>query len=178
MAAWDRQPRETDTRFHAFIHYRDMGYSRSVRKAFVTHLKECTETTEPDTRRQDNWQRWCADHEWVARSSEYDAHLDRLKIEALEKDIMSINQRHMHMARILENRLLDKLMEMDINEISGKDLAPLLKAMIEMDYRSNDLPGSRVQFDVSPTDGFEEKLRKYSEIVARLDATMEQESPD
>ena len=173
MVAWERQPGETNTRFHAFIHYRDMGYSRSVKKAFVLHLKECTTTTDPDTRHQDNWQRWCAEHDWVSRSGAYDTHLDKLKIKALEKDIMSINQRHMYMARVLENRLLDKLVGMNVDEISGRDLAPLLKAMLDMDYRSNDLPTSRVQLDLASADGFEERLKKYSAIVAKLDASLD-----
>lgn len=69
---WERQPCDTDTSFKAFVCYRDQG-SRPRR------MPNGSSTTYAQVAR------WRVEHDWQERASQYDAHVDRIRLEEAAK---------------------------------------------------------------------------------------------
>jgi hypothetical protein len=66
---WDRQPKETERAYAAFLAYRDMGPDRSIVRSYrlATGRKEATDVS-------GDWIRWSTAHKWRARALDFDNH--------------------------------------------------------------------------------------------------------
>jgi len=87
LKLWEMQPGESDTAFAAFVQYRDLGASRSVKKA-ADMLQKSVGTL----------RRWSEGNMWVYRCRAYDAHLDDVKREKVEEEVAAMAARHTQQA--------------------------------------------------------------------------------
>lgn len=89
---WERQPGESDTAWVAFAAYRDMGPNdRSHAKLAAKFGKH-----------RQNFVRWSAQWDWVARCAAYDSWVDKqAKVVEIEA-IKDMRKRHVQMAMTLQ----------------------------------------------------------------------------
>ena len=79
---WEQQPDETAHAYHAFAAYRDLGITRSIRKAAGTFYGT---GTDPKLSQINTMKAWSSQNLWVARAEAFDAHMDRERIIELEQ---------------------------------------------------------------------------------------------
>lgn len=78
---WDRQPKESEEAYSAFLTYRDLGEGRTVPEAYRQAKRK------PDARQPNGtWNKWAASRDWATRAQAYDDHLrsERDKVAAAE----------------------------------------------------------------------------------------------
>lgn len=99
--AWERQPGETLTQFHAFCHYRDLKGRRSVRRAYNEHREKCEHRPVPDPNKYPpkRWFIWSVQWGWVDRVAKHEDSVDRETRERLIKLQVEARERHARMAQ-------------------------------------------------------------------------------
>lgn len=107
---WSRRSAETHKAFAAFVAYRDIGSDRSIRKALIVAGK---------TPEKPWWfEEWSARHGWPSRAAAYDAHLDAIKVKAIEAE---------HEQDVIDQHKATRLMlriaieGMEVGGLEGKD---------------------------------------------------------
>jgi hypothetical protein len=89
---WERQPEESDTAWAHFVEYRDAGPAeRSLSKLAAKHHKQ-----------RQNFARWSAAWDWVARCAAYDSWVDRQAKLVEVEAIKDMRKRHVQMAMSLQ----------------------------------------------------------------------------
>lgn len=81
MNPWEQQDNETSKAFEAFVVYRDLGFSRSIRKVSEKVLKT-----------DGILKRWKKLHNWEDRVIAYDKHIDGLKVSEHEREVIKARQ--------------------------------------------------------------------------------------
>ena len=133
---WTRQPCDTDKRWRAFVHYRDMDPPRSLRK-----------TAEELGKSLSQLRSWCWQDGWSNRCAEYDRWLDMRRTAAivavLEEDGRTRGARHVKLLRDMQDaaahvvrgwlkRIADNPQAM-LHEFSPKDVTQMVKAAITLE---------------------------------------------
>lgn len=129
---WERQPGETSKAYAAFCIYRDLGPERSLDKALATADKK------PTNRR--HWARWMEKYRWVERVRAYDDYLDRKKREEKEKAIIEMAERHARLAVAFQQKVVERLRELDPEQLSPGDLAKWLDVATKLERLSRGEP--------------------------------------
>src|SRR5687768_11743236 len=88
---FERQPGESPRAYAAFCRYRDLEpSSRSLDRAW-----RAANPAQPSHRRRSKtWAEWSARWGWPERAAAFDAHLDRQKRIALEREQVEASRRH------------------------------------------------------------------------------------
>jgi len=112
---WERLPGESAKAYEAFCVYRDLGPSeRSLEKARKMLPK-------PRSRK---WiGEWSAKYNWVERAKAYDDYIEKRKREEKEKAILEMADRQARLAIAFQQRVAQRLQELDPSELSPSDLA-------------------------------------------------------
>ncbi|MGE5619552.1 MAG: hypothetical protein ACM3US_09880 [Sphingomonadaceae bacterium] len=79
---------ESRQAYDAFCHYRDLPPSeRSYDRAYANHLRTCLHREGIGERAKciRRWHYWASEYTWVARAEAFDAYLDKLKREEIER---------------------------------------------------------------------------------------------
>lgn len=86
---YERQPGESAVAYAAFRAYRDLGPGRSVNKAVSVLLDRWPDITTRDSRSEQSRDsytsraaHWSANHRWVERAAEWDATVDKIRLDA------------------------------------------------------------------------------------------------
>ena len=128
---WERQPGESTKAYAAFCVYRDLGTERSLEKAGQTLDK-------PRTRK---WLgEWSAKYNWLERAMAYDDYLERKKREEKEKAILEMAERHARLAMAFQQRIAQRLQEIDPAELSPADMARWLDIATKLERLSRGEP--------------------------------------
>jgi hypothetical protein len=124
---WERQHGEPPRAYLWFCEYRDMGVSRSVAKV------------------QEKWGKkisinrlYClsSKYNWVERAEAYDDHMDKLRRAENEEAIRKMSERHAGMAVLIQQKLMQKLQNYTIDEISSADVARLFDVAVKIERLS------------------------------------------
>ena len=122
---WERVPYETRQAYEAFCGYRDMGSSRSVAKV-GTQLGKSNTLLE----------RWSARWNWVLRAQQYDDDLDRQARQDREQEIKDTRRRHLQLARLLLNKVYERMQSLNPDDITPATLDRLLRVSAELELTS------------------------------------------
>lgn len=122
---WERQEGETPKAWEAFVVYRDLGSSRSLR-GVANHLSKGMSLIS----------RWSSRWNWVERAAAWDADTDRASREAQLEAITKMAQRHANLAQssligigMAVTEYLRRVRDKDIlKELSDKDLISMMLA--------------------------------------------------
>ena len=104
---WERQPKETDKSWEAFVKYRDMGAERS-------HVR-----LEQVLGKNKNYLAvWSKRNDWVERCAAYDNHVDQLALKEIEREYIRSAKMRAKSAMMTYGRGTERL-----GRISGKKLS-------------------------------------------------------
>jgi len=111
---WDRLPNESTKAYAAFCVYRDLGPERSLDKA----------GQKLDKPRSRKWLgEWSAKYKWVERAEAYDDYIEKLKRKEREEAIAEMAERQARIAIAFQQRVAQRLQELDPSELSPADMA-------------------------------------------------------
>ncbi len=113
---WERLPGESIKAYRCFCIYRDLGVDRSinkVQKALRDEGKKYSLTL---------LLRWSKRFNWVSRAEAYDEYLERLRRLERERLIKEMVERHTKLAIGFQQRVAERLMMLDPNELGPSDL--------------------------------------------------------
>jgi len=128
---WDRQKNESSKAYAAFCVYRDLGPDRSLEKVRQTL----------DKPRSRKWLgEWCATYNWVERARAYDDYLEKKKREEKEKAILEMAERHARLAMAFQQRVAERLREINPSELSPADMARWLDIATKLERLSRGEP--------------------------------------
>jgi len=128
---WERHKEENSSKeYAAFCIYRDLGPNRSLEKVRRSGVKTTL-----------RWlQHWSAKYNWVERARAYDDYLERRKREEKEKAILDMAERHAKLAMAFQQRVAQRLQEIDPSELSPADMAKWLDIATKLERLSRGEP--------------------------------------
>ena len=132
---WDRQAKESLRAFKCFCVYRDMPYKdadnitrkqiergRSARA--VAKETGVTFYTIGDYMRK---------HDWTMRAAAYDTHIDRLKREQSEAEIVKMHKFHAAAGTALIKRAMRRVLNLEDDEISTADVVRMIDKGVKIE---------------------------------------------
>lgn len=129
-AFWDQQHGESSEAYHAFTIYRDLGLTRSVRKAAAIYYHDTLDALSEVTQGQRaNLLKWSRRWLWVSRAETSDAEEDRERMLKLRERRLKMSEQHFAIGSLALQRAAQRLQTMGLTEeIPLKSLAPLIRA--------------------------------------------------
>jgi hypothetical protein len=89
--------------------------------------------------------RWADRWGWAQRARDYDQHLDRLKREAAEKEIVEMHARYAAAGASMWQKVAGRLAKLSPDELSPRDIARLAEAAYRIESRARGLPTEVVE---------------------------------
>lgn len=145
-AFWERQPGESDEAYRAFSIYRDLGLTRSVKKAAAIYyhgtLDKLSEVTQGERANLLKWsRRWM----WVARCEAHDAEEDREMRLKLRERRQKMLEQHFLVGQLALTRAAERLRNIGFDEeIPVKSVPSLLRAASDLQRLSVGEPTTSV----------------------------------
>lgn len=156
---WERQPDESDTAYNAFCVYRDMGITRSLRKAaaaFYADRQDSQEaTSEPPESGTDSqltrFKRWSRKWMWAARAEAHDAEEDHERRLELKERRIKAAETNWRVAQLALVRVAQRLQQMGLDEeLPLKQLPSMTRAALELQRAALGEPGLVVDVRSQP----------------------------
>lgn len=66
--------------------------------------------------------RWSSRFDWVQRAAAYDAHLDEVRLNAIEDRVARTTEKHVQAAQSLIDKGLERLMDLDLKDMDPGDV--------------------------------------------------------
>ena len=129
---WERQKDESNKAYHIFCIYRDMGPNRSLEKTREILGKSAGYTRWMHT--------WSSKYDWVTRAQAYDDYIEKKKRKENEKKILDMSDRHARLAVVLQQKIAQRLQEIDPSELSPADIARWLDVATKLERLSRGAP--------------------------------------
>ena len=122
---WERQPKETEQAWAAFLAYRDLEPPRTV-TAVAENLSKSRQLIT-------TWKsRWF----WDERVRAYDNEVQKQALAHAVKERRKMYERHTNIAMRLQKAALEALEKLDASELSFKDIREAVKLGSELERRS------------------------------------------
>ena len=162
---WERQNDEGSKAYAAFCVYRDLGPERSLEKVRQNLDKPRTRKWLGD---------WSVKYNWVERAQAYDDYIERKKREEKEKAILEMAERHAKLAMAFQQRVAQRLQEIDPAELSPADMARWLDIATRLERLSRGEPTEigkqemqgqvtqRYEYDIT------QRIEQYADVYRQL----------
>lgn len=131
MAAfWERQEDETNRAYQAFCVYRDLGPTRSLKKAAKAFYG--TET-DPKLSQINTVKAWSSRFMWVSRAEAFDAERDRVDRIELEEHRRAMNERHRRLATFMQGKAFERLNSLKQGELPPSQIANVVNVAANLE---------------------------------------------
>jgi len=127
---WERQPREAAKAYAAFCAYRDMPAAQRSRWELARQLAKSRQLVS----------RWSARWRWVERAEAWDAELDRQKRLKQVEAIQEMAERQAGIALMYQQKILERLREVDAGQLGIRDLATWLDVATKVEREARGVP--------------------------------------
>lgn len=128
---WERLPGESSRAYSVFCEYRDLGPERSLDKLKQKLNKSRTKST---------LARWSGKYKWVERAKAYDDYIEKKKRREHEKAILEMAERHAKLAVAFQQRIAQRLQEINPEELGPADLVRWLDVATKLERLSRGEP--------------------------------------
>jgi len=155
---WDKQPKESQKAYAAFVRYRDAGPKRSHR----TVAKSSPE------RRQ--FSRWSTRYNWLKRVEKWEEHLDKKKQEAMEGFAEEMAKRQIDLGKMLQSASIQGRLNLDTTKMKAMDVAKLAEIGVKIERLASGADTEKVglKHDVSALDVMKE-LKEITDKMPSID---------
>lgn len=163
---WEKQEYETPKQYEYFCYYRDMGVNRSLKKMQIelnkpiSFLKNC--------------EKYSKNNNWQDRCIAYQSHLEELKREQNEKEILEMNKRHIQQSLMLQKKIIDKIKDASSDELKLADCARILYTAVGIERTARGCENGKVMVEQSgevaiTTDmqSMEDRIKLFKSIVEK-----------
>lgn len=125
---WEKQDYETGKAFAAFTVYRGLApHERSLRKAVIKQFGELKQG------RLRQYSLWSKKFSWVARSEAWDQEVDLQGRMAALSAVKDMNDRHIRLAKALQQKAIERLRDLDVLELTARDIIEYLSASVKIE---------------------------------------------
>ena len=143
-AAWDPIEGESSPAFHAFVHYRDLGETRSVEKAWLQHVDTCgARSATPTHYAPGRWLSWSVEKAWTVRVKAWDEHLDHEKQARMLRQHLEMADRQAKLGRVMQTKAAMYLAEATPENVTAATRLADVGAKLERQALGE--PGLRVE---------------------------------
>src|SRR5215831_2111214 len=122
---WERLPNETAQAYAAWRAYLEMEAPRSLRRLAQDLHRSVTLLNG-----------WSSRWRWQRRLEAYLADQEERRLHELERDIRTATDRHIEIARLLQERALERLKSIDITRLSPESLAKFLALGVDVERKA------------------------------------------
>jgi hypothetical protein len=152
LAPWEHRLDlgESNEAYHAFEHFRDLDTSvRTLNQAYRNHMAKCRGVTEGGSGSTTSeseprplmiasgcWRQWKATYKWDERIALFEAYNDRLERQRQLADIRQMNRRHASLAITFQNRIIERMQAINLNDIEPKLLGQWFKIASDVERRA------------------------------------------
>ncbi len=117
---------------------------------------------------------WSSKYDWVTRAQAYDDYIERKKREEKEKAILEMAERHAKLAMAFQQRIAQRLQEIDPAELSPADMARWLDIATRLERLSRGEPTEigkqevqgqvtqRYEYDIT------HRIEQYADVYRQL----------
>lgn len=119
---WDRHPGESNEAYEAFWTYIEMGQNRSHVRVAARLGKSVPLMS-----------RWAKYHKWRLRSYQWDLAQDRVRQDLHRDALDKMAQRHAAFAQAMNGKIIKRLKEMDVDDMTPRDLAQWFKILVAIE---------------------------------------------
>lgn len=133
---WERQPRESVQAFEAFRIYRDLGMKRSNQEV----CKQLSKSRQLISR-------WKAAWNWDERVRAYDNALEREAHKEAVKNLKDMTSRHIRISVQLQNKALEALQRMKVEDMSPRDIREYIKLATELERLNRTSAANELEAD-------------------------------
>jgi len=124
---WEQSEYESSKAYEAFRCYRDMGSSRSISKVSKRFGKNDSLIS-----------RWSKTYEWVHRANQYDAYMDKVRLEEREKQTKQFEELKLKYGMLMTLKGGQILESMDPNKIKIVDAIRMLDFGVKLERETAD----------------------------------------
>lgn len=124
---WERQPKEGEAAYAAFVKYRDMGETRTL-KAVAAKLQKSYTLI----------RRWKDTWNWEERVREYDNELQKQCHKQAIKKARGMADRHIDLALKMQLKALAKLEKLELSEIDTRTLITLIREATRLERENRE----------------------------------------
>jgi hypothetical protein len=117
---WQRQPGEPNLWYTRFEHYRLSGPGRSL--LGTVNAERTAQGKAKQIKVPGAWNQACRQWCWRQRSEAWDAQQRHKAWEAQVREVADMNSRHIQEAQALQNKALQRLKALDLNDLSATDV--------------------------------------------------------
>ena len=158
---WERQKGESAKAFAAFAIYRDAGDTRGYTAVAQELNKSRTLVS-----------RWGAKWQWQERLDAYLRRRDAEQLKAQHRAIEQMNERHANTAVLFQEKLLNKLREIDLDELKPRDLVKWFEAAVSVERAARAQQGGELmQFEqLGAMAQLQPRIGGLTETARRLDS--------
>lgn len=178
LKAWDRIPEESDPAWEAFVIYRDLGPGERTLAKVAKELRKSATLIE----------RWSQRWDWPRRSGLWDVETDQAKQRGILGGIEEMEKRHTQIARLVQQKVVDRLRELTIEELSPGQIIQWFDVAVKIERMSagkaTDILGEAAiesgEIPVSLSKADREKIVSMAQVIkrARLRAVKDEEVED
>jgi hypothetical protein len=129
---WDKNPEETGHSYLAFLAYRDLGTSRSLRKA-AEIFYEMPEECHPESTKLRQMKTWSSANGWRARTNAWDIHLERINETEDLQAVKDMRRRHAAIATVALAKAAERLRGLDADKLSARDAITFLDYAVKVE---------------------------------------------
>lgn len=119
---WERQKKESEKAYEAFLVYRDLGAKRT----FAAVAEQLQKSGSLIRRWKDRW-------EWTERVRAYDNELEKEARAKAVSDRKKMAERHIGIAAQLQKKALEALACLSVEEMSPRDIREFLKMATDLE---------------------------------------------
>ena len=153
MELWDRLENETSLAYEWFCRYRDYGRERSHVVVVEKYGKKKSYLTQVG--------RWSKKYNWVKRVEAYDFYLENKIRDSLEDERLTAAKKHIVLADIFYNKVLEGMKSISPHEISPKNLTSMADFAVKTERDALGIASEfKITNDVNVRDKTTEKVFK------------------
>ena len=137
---WERQPKESAQAFEAFKIYRDLGLKRSNQEVG----KQLSKSRQLISRWKIAWN-------WDERVKAYDKALEKEAHKEALKNLKDMTNRHIKISIQLQNKALEALQIMKVEDMSPRDVREYIKLATELERLNRTYAVMKNELEVDDT---------------------------
>lgn len=152
---WDRQPNETSKAYEAFCTYLRLGSERSVPQVGRELNKNYSHVY-----------KWYYMWSWDKRAASYDSRLNQEMVEDSKRQIRLMNQKHTEVASQMVEKLSERLLQMDLDELESTSMSSWLREAVKVERLARGLPSDRTETSTLTWDDAEQLAASLNKLLS------------
>lgn len=128
---WEKLESETMKQFQAFVVYRELGPTRTLREAAIIHYRIPEGQYDPKMGKMRVFERWSARNKWVQRCEEYDQYVELKESEKNADTVRRMKVRHQSIAAAATAKVVEGINALDATKLNGVQLMQMFDLAVK-----------------------------------------------